>query len=63
MEIWGLCGPCERWFYCEGWFDKSLPAPTCPVCGEEPSAIENRAARRDVVIDDDGLNRGIAEMA
>lgn len=42
MEIWGLCGQCERWFFCEGWFDRDVPAPTCPHCGGEPSAIENR---------------------
>jgi len=43
-EIWALCDECERWFYCAGWFDKTSPAPTCPVCGGEPTAIVNRAA-------------------
>lgn len=56
MEIWGLCGTCDRWFYCEGWFDKDAPAPTCPVCASEPSAIENRAARGDIVIEDDSFS-------
>jgi hypothetical protein len=51
MEIWGLCRQCERWFYCDGWFDRAAPTPTCPVCGSEPTAIENRSARRDIVID------------
>jgi hypothetical protein len=43
-EIWGLCGNCDRWFYCAGWFDRSKPSPVCPVCGAEPQAIENRAS-------------------
>jgi hypothetical protein len=51
MEIWGLCRECQRWFYCAGWFDDDVPMPTCPACGSEPSAIENRAARRDIVIE------------
>lgn len=46
VEIWGLCRRCDLWFYCEGWLDKSAPAPTCPGCGSDPSAIENRAAGR-----------------
>lgn len=47
MEIWGRCGDCARWFYCpaagagEDW--------ACPVCGREPTAIENRAQRARVV--------------
>jgi hypothetical protein len=24
-EIWGRCPICERWFYCEGWFDRDVP--------------------------------------
>lgn len=44
MEIWALCRDCDRWFYCEHWFDKSAPSPTCPVCSAEPSAIVNRAS-------------------
>jgi hypothetical protein len=41
MEIWGRCASCARWFYCprsahseSGWL--------CPVCGSEPTALENR---------------------
>ncbi len=44
VKIWGLCGACDRWFYCAGWFDRSKPAPVCPACGAEPRAIENRAS-------------------
>jgi hypothetical protein len=44
MEIWGLCGGCRRWFYCEGWFYRERDEPTCPVCGGTANAIENRAA-------------------
>lgn len=43
-EIWGLCATCNRWFFCEGWFDKTVPQPRCPVCFTEPTAIENRGA-------------------
>ncbi|HWB71433.1 MAG TPA: hypothetical protein VG452_04380 [Egibacteraceae bacterium] len=50
-EIWGLCRACNRWFYCERWFDKTAPAPTCPGCGSDPSAIENRAAHQVVLAD------------
>jgi hypothetical protein len=50
-EIWGYCPDCRRWFYCDGWFRRDLPAPTCPVCGMEPTAIENRAGGV-VVVDD-----------
>lgn len=42
-EIWGLCPSCERWFYCERWFDRTASAPTCPACSSDPVAIENRA--------------------
>lgn len=42
-QIWGLCPSCQRWFYCEGWFDKTAAEPTCPVCAWEPVAIEHRA--------------------
>lgn len=45
MEIWGHCAHCDRWFPCVAWFDRSAPAPCCPRCGNEPWAIENRAAR------------------
>lgn len=41
-EIWGYCGPCDRWFYCEDWFDRARPCPVCPACAAEPVAIENR---------------------
>jgi hypothetical protein len=44
-EIWGRCPICERWFYCEGWFDRDVPEPTCPVCGAAPTKIENRTWR------------------
>lgn len=44
-DIWGRCPDCDRWFFCEAWFDRAAPAPTCPACGREPDAIENRAAR------------------
>lgn len=63
VEMWGRCSTCDRWFYCEGWFDKDVPAPTCPVCGAEPSAIENRAARGDIVIDEDTSSSNAAGMA
>lgn len=43
-EIWAFCDPCGRWFYCESWFDTTAPAPTCPVCWADPSAIVNEAA-------------------
>lgn len=45
-DIWGYCSWCQRWFACPTWFDRDRPAPTCPVCGAEPRAIENRAAHR-----------------
>lgn len=45
-EIWARCAPCERWFFCQAWFDKTAPAPVCPVCGTDPVAIENRACRQ-----------------
>lgn len=41
-DIWGYCGECDRWFYCAGWFDRSVPQPVCPVCHSEPDMIENR---------------------
>lgn len=44
MEIWGHCADCDRWFPCTAWFDRDAPAPCCPRCGDEPWAIENRAA-------------------
>lgn len=44
MEVWAFCGACDRWFYCERWFDDTAPAPTCPVCAGEPSAMVNQAA-------------------
>ena len=50
MEIWGLCESCDRWFYCDGWFDKSRPEPTCPVCARPVVAIENRAHARMVQV-------------
>lgn len=49
MEIWGLCGSCDRWFYCPDWFNREAPAPTCPVCCVEPMAIENRASGNGVI--------------
>jgi hypothetical protein len=42
MDIWGLCPTCDTWFPCERWFDRAAPEPTCPSCGEAPTAIENR---------------------
>lgn len=44
METWGYCQPCTRWFHCPKWFDKAAPQPVCPVCGSEPTAIQNRQA-------------------
>ena len=44
MDIWGHCSTCDRWFYCpttDG--DASTTDWSCPVCGAEPVAIENRA--------------------
>lgn len=43
-EIWGWCAVCTRWYFCEGWFDRTAPHPRCPVCLTEPTAIENRRA-------------------
>jgi hypothetical protein len=43
MDIWGRCPRCAAWFPCEGWFDRTVPEPTCPDCGVAPVAIENRA--------------------
>jgi rRNA maturation endonuclease Nob1 len=41
MEIWGRCAPCARWFYCP--VAEDAHEWSCPVCGSEPIAIENRA--------------------
>lgn len=49
MEIWGHCAACDHWFACERWFDRHAPTPCCPLCGDEPHAIENRAALRPLV--------------
>lgn len=54
MEIWGHCSGCDRWFPCEGWFDREAPAPCCPMCGAEPHAIENRAVQAVVSITREG---------
>lgn len=43
VDMWALCGECERWFYCEGWLEEGTPEPTCPVCAREPEAVVNRA--------------------
>lgn len=43
-ETWGFCASCERWFYCQGWDDTTVPAPACPVCSSEPVAFEAAAA-------------------
>jgi hypothetical protein len=51
MDIWGLCPSCDRWFRCEGWFDRTAPHPACRHCDAEPVAIENRLARALVVTD------------
>ncbi|HVL97804.1 MAG TPA: hypothetical protein VM324_00735 [Egibacteraceae bacterium] len=48
-EIWGLCGWCDRWFYCPGWYDKGAPQPLCPVCGSEPAAIDERPTGRTTI--------------
>lgn len=50
VDIWGWCGTCEDWFACAGWFNRAAPCPTCPACGAEPHAIENRAAARNVIL-------------
>lgn len=45
MDIWGHCGTCDRWFYCPA-SDADTGGETawsCPVCGAEPVAVENRA--------------------
>lgn len=55
MEIWALCEPCDAWFPARDWFDRSAPEPTCPTCGREPQAIENRAARRALICLDDAV--------
>lgn len=45
MDIWGRCGTCERWFYCPMDGTRAESAWSCPVCGKDPVAIENRATR------------------
>jgi rubredoxin len=46
MELWGHCTTCDRWFYCPTSGDDAgeEDAWHCPVCGAEPTVIENRAA-------------------
>ncbi len=46
MDLWGRCGLCERWFYCERWSDPVATAPTCPVCREPAEAIVDRHTDR-----------------
>jgi hypothetical protein len=53
MDIWGLCTVCDAWFPCEDWFDRAAPEPTCPTCGAEARAIENRSAVIRIVASDD----------
>lgn len=42
-DIWALCCDCDRWFPAPAWFDRTAPSITCPTCGAEPTAMENRA--------------------
>jgi hypothetical protein len=42
-EIWAFCAECERWFYCERWFDHNAGRPSCPVCTAEPAEVKDRA--------------------
>jgi hypothetical protein len=49
VEIWGWCSDCARWFYCDGWFDRTRDEPTCPVCAGQATKIVNRAAGTVVV--------------
>lgn len=48
MEIWGKCGDCDRWFYCEDWGGHP-PIPTCPACGAEAAAYVNRESGEPVL--------------
>lgn len=41
-DIWALCCECDRWFHAPAWFDRTAPSITCPTCGAEPTAMENR---------------------
>ncbi|MGH8909930.1 MAG: hypothetical protein ACRD0K_26405 [Egibacteraceae bacterium] len=43
MDIWGLCTPCNRWFYCEGADYSETPTPSCPACDAEPAVFVNHA--------------------
>lgn len=56
-DIWGRCGPCDRWFYCEGYLNRRLPAPVCPVCSSEPAAIENRAVEVQITLPDVAMDQ------
>ena len=38
-EIWGECGVCQRWFYCERSVHGEKHEPHCPVCGERPIQV------------------------
>jgi hypothetical protein len=40
-EVWGRCGPCERWFYC-GHSGRVAVLEACPVCAAPPSRLEHR---------------------
>lgn len=41
-DMWGFCGGCGRWFYCEAGSHEATP--TCPVCTSDPLAVKNWAA-------------------
>lgn len=42
-DTWAFCPSCERWFYCDGGDDTTVPAPACPVCASAPAAFEPAA--------------------
>lgn len=43
-DIWGWCADCDAWFACPGFLDRTKPPTVCTECGDDPDAIENRAA-------------------
>lgn len=37
---WGFCSGCARWRYSDEWLTTTASRPSCPVCGTEPSPLE-----------------------
>ncbi len=42
MALWGRCRSCMRWFSVQTRHDEKVRWQ-CPVCGEDPDQLENRA--------------------